>query len=211
LPLFGNVKNWTFDQTTKLSLRPGPPPVIGSSEFQTALEEVKNYSKNLTRDQYHIADFWSDGIGSYTPPGHWNKIACDLIVKYQLNQLRMARTLALMNMSVEDAGICCWDTKNFYYLPRPSQMDPSITTAIGLPNFPAYTSGHSTFSGAASAVLGYIFPSEAGDLNSKAKEASLSRLYGAIHYRFDCETGLVCGTNIGQYAITIGVNDGSPQ
>ncbi len=211
LPLFGNTKNWTFDAAVKLSLRPVPPPAIGSAEFQSALEEVKSFSKNLTRDQYRIADFWSDGISSYTPPGHWNRIACDLIVKYRFNQLRMARSLALMNMSVEDAGICCWDTKTYYFFPRPSQMDPSITSAIGLPNFPSYTSGHSTFSGAASTVLGYIFPSEAGDLTGKASEASLSRLYGAIHYRFDCEAGLQCGRNIGQYAITIGQNDGSPQ
>jgi hypothetical protein len=175
------------------------------------LQEVKDYSKNLTRDQYRIAAYWSDGIGSYTPPGHWNRIACDLIIQYKQSQLRVARTLALMNMSVEDAGICCWDTKSFYYYPRPSQMDPDITTAIGLPNFPSYTSGHSTFSGAASTVLGYIFPSEAGDLASKAVEASLSRIYGAIHYRFDCEAGLICGKNIGQYAVTIGQNDGSPQ
>lgn len=211
LPLFGNVKNWTFDAVTKELLRPGPPPSIGSTEFLSALDEVKKYSQKLTRDQYRIADFWSDGIGSYTPPGHWNRIACDLIVKYKLSQLRTARTLALLNMSVEDAGICCWETKTYYYYPRPSQIDPEITTTIGLPNFPSYTSGHSTFSGAASTVLGYIFPNEAGSLNIMATEASLSRLYGAIHYRFDCEVGLFCGKNIGQYAVTIGQNDGSPQ
>jgi hypothetical protein len=211
LPLFGNVKNWTFDHATKIALRPLPPPAIGSTEFQTALLEVKDFSKNLTHEQYRIAAYWSDGIGTYTPPGHWNRIACELIIKNTLSQLRVARTLALLNMSVEDAGICCWDTKSFYYLPRPSQMDPDITTAIGLPNFPSYTSGHSTFSGAASTVLGYIFPSEAGDLAAKASEASLSRIYGAIHYRFDCEAGLQCGKNIGQYAVTIGQNDGSPQ
>ncbi len=211
LPLFGNVKIWTFDNSTKISLRPLPPPAVGSAEFQTALEEIKGYSKNLTRDEYRIADYWSDGLSTYTPPGHWNRIACDLIVKNKLSQLRVARALALMNMAVEDAGICCWDTKTYYYYPRPSQMDPEITTAIGLPNFPSYTSGHSTFSGAASTVLSYLFPAEAGTLGNMALEASLSRMYAAIHYRFDCEAGLACGKNIGQYAITIGQNDGSPQ
>ncbi len=211
LPLFCNVKNWTFDNATKISLRPPPPPAIGTAEFETALAEIKGYSQNLTREQYRIADYWSDGLSTYTPPGHWNRIACDLIVKYKLSQIRVARALALMNMAVEDAGICCWDAKIFYYFPRPSQMDPDITTAIGLPNFPSYTSGHSTFSGAASTVLGYLFPAEAADLSNKAKEASNSRMYAAIHYRFDCESGLQCGKNIGQYAITIGQTDGSPQ
>ena len=69
-----------------------------------------------------IVNFWADGAGTYTPPGHWNKIACDLIVKYKFNQLRAARALALTNMSIEDAGICCWDVKTLYFYPRPSQM-----------------------------------------------------------------------------------------
>lgn len=210
LPLFGNVKTWTIDNAAKLSLLPGPPPAIGSAEFTTALNELRDLTKNLTREQFRIANFWSDGIGSYTPPGHWNRIASDLIVKYKLSQLRAARTLALMNMSVEDAGICCWYTKTYYYYPRPSQIDPDITTVIGLPNFPSYISGHSTFSGAASTVLSYVFPGESADLNSKANEASLSRIYGCIHYRFDCEEGLKSGRNVGQYAVSIGINDGSP-
>ena len=56
-------------------------------------------------------------------------------------------------MAMFDAAICCWDVKMFYYNPRPSQVDPSIKTLTGVPNFPAYTSGHSTFSGAAASVL----------------------------------------------------------
>jgi membrane-associated phospholipid phosphatase len=45
-------------------------------------------------------------------------------------------------------------------LPRPlaGQLDSSIKTTIGLPNFPAYPSGHSTFSAAAAAVLSHLFP-----------------------------------------------------
>jgi len=54
----------------------------------------------------------------------------------------------------------------------------------GLPNFPSYISGHSTFSGAAATILGYIIPSKATMFNSMADEASLFRLYGAIHYRW---------------------------
>jgi hypothetical protein len=41
-----------------------------------------------------------------------------------------------------------------------------------------------------------------------AKEASLSRLYGGIHYRSDCETGLVVGKNVGNYAIERARTDG---
>jgi hypothetical protein len=41
-----------------------------------------------------------------------------------------------------------------------------------------------------------------------AMEASLSRLYGGIHYRMDCEAGLKCGTTIGGFAIERAKGDG---
>jgi hypothetical protein len=58
-------------------------------------------------------------------------------------------------------------------------------------------------------VLGYIFPNRAAYLNTQAKEASESRIYGGIHYRFDCEAGLVCGHAIGSMAVKRGRADGS--
>ena len=33
--------------------------------------------KNDTREHYRIVNFWADGVGTYTPPGHWNAIAAD--------------------------------------------------------------------------------------------------------------------------------------
>jgi hypothetical protein len=42
-----------------------------------------------------------------------------------------------------------------------------------------------------------------------AKEASLSRLYGAIHYRSDIETGMITGAKIGNYAIQRAATDGA--
>jgi len=165
--------------------RPLPPPALDSKEFKDALAEVKSISDNRTREQWRIADYWADGGGTFTPPGKWNFIAESLIRKNNFNELRCARTLALMNMAIMDAGICCWDVKYYFYIPRPSQMDPSIKTATGIPNFPSYTSGHATFSGAGSTVLEYIFPNDATSLKLQAEEAVLSRLYGGIHYSFD--------------------------
>jgi hypothetical protein len=42
-----------------------------------------------------------------------------------------------------------------------------------------------------------------------AKEASDSRIYGGIHYRFDCEVGLLCGNGIGSFSVKRGKADGS--
>ena len=78
-----------------------------------------------------------------------------------------------------------------------TQVDPSIKTLTGIPNFPAYVSGHSTFSGAAATILGYLVPENAAKYTAMAEEAGLSRLVGGIHYRTDCEAGLSVGNKVG--------------
>ena len=88
-------------------------------------------------------------------------------------------------------------------------MDPAIKTLTGLPNFPAYTSGHSTFSAAAATVLSYLFPQGTEYFEAQATEASMSRLYGAIHYRSDCEMGLAHGKVIGGYTVNAALTDGA--
>lgn len=209
LPLFGYVKTWNFDDATKIALRPPMPPMPGSPEFEADMEELRRITKNRTREQFRIAAYWADGPGSYTPPGHWNRRAAELIQEKQFNEIRSARAMALVNTALHDAGVTCWDVKYHYMIMRPTEADRSIKTSTGIPNFPAYTSGHSTFSGAAAEVLAYLFPDHASDLQAMAKEASESRVYGCIHYRFDCEVGLETGRKVGQYAVQRGRTDGS--
>jgi hypothetical protein len=199
LPLWGQVRPWLM--TSGSQFRPGPPPAFGSPEFLAALEEVRHLSDHRTPEQLASALYWADGPGTHTPPGHWNKIASDLVHRYRLGELRAARVLAYLNMAVMDAGISCWDAKYEYWLIRPSQADPAITTPPGLPNFPAYTSGHSSFSGAAAVVLGHFFPAEQERLRAMAEEAAISRVYGGIHYRFDSEVALEQGHAIGGLAV----------
>lgn len=209
LPAFGNVKTWNFDDATKIALRPSAPPQPGSPAFENALQELRDIAKNRTREQLRITHFWADGPGTYTPPGHWNRLAANLIYDRQFNEIRAARAFALLNTAMQDAGICCWETKFYYMLPRPTEVDPTITTGTGIPNFPAYTSGHSTFSGAGAEVLSYLFPENRSSLEAMALEASNSRIYGCIHYRFDAEVGLEVGKKIGEYAVNRGRTDGS--
>ena len=148
-------------QLTVVSLRPGPPPLTDSDQMKKETEEVYNYIKNPDRNQIKTVQFWADGAGSYTPPGHWNAIAAEDFIKKNYSEVRWARNMALLNMSLMDAGIVCWNTKYYYFNPRPTQMNPSIKTLTGIPNFPAYISGHSTFSGAAATILSYLVPENA--------------------------------------------------
>lgn len=209
LPYFGRVRTWLFDSATMVSIRPPAPPSTSSDQFKKETEEVLHYSKNASREEVAIVHFWADGVGTYTPPGHWNAIAADDFIPLRFSEVRWARNMALLNMSLMDAAIACWDTKFLYYNPRPSQVNAEIKTWTGLPNFPSYTSGHSTFSGAAATILGHIVPGKKQAYEAMAKEASLSRLYGAIHYRSDCEQGLICGNRVGGFAVDRARTDGA--
>ena len=63
--------------------------------------------------------------------------------------------------------------------------------------------------GAAATLLGHIIPEKSGAYSAMATEASLSRMYGGIHYRSDCEKGLEVGKNIGNYAVQRAKTDGA--
>lgn len=209
LPFFGNVKAFLFDSMTCISLRPGPPPSTSSDQMKKDVTEVRDYVTNPSREHMRIVQFWADGVGTYTPPGHWNAVAAEDFVKKNFSEVRFARNMALLNMAEMDAAIVCWNTKYYYYNPRPSQMDANIKTLTGVPNFPSYISGHSTFSGAAAAILGHLVPERAADYDAMATEASMSRVYAGIHYRVDCTTGLDVGKKIGGYAIKRAQTDGA--
>jgi uncharacterized protein (TIGR03437 family) len=209
LPFFGQVKAWMLAPSDIVSVRPGPPPSTSSTEMQQQVAIVKQTLQNLTRDQLAIATKWADGASSPTPPGHWNFIAEPYIQNSGWSEVRAARAFALLDMALHDAAVSCWDTKYTYFNPRPTQMDPSIKTVITLPNFPSYDSGHSTFSGAASAVLSYLFPSGQAVFQAEAQEAAESRLYGGIHYPIDNSAGLVHGANVGAYTVRFAQQDGA--
>ena len=208
LAAFGNVKLWQINSTQRDSLRPEAPPAVGSDKFTKELEEVQSIRRDQNSREWQIALYWADGVGTYTPPGHWNEITSHKVAEEKLNELRTARVFSLLNMAMADAAICCWDTKSYYYTARPTQIDESIKT-IGLPNFPSYTSGHSTFSGAAATVLGFLFPADQPKFTAMAQEASASRIYGGIHFRSDCEVGLRCGNAIGSFSVKFGQRDGA--
>jgi hypothetical protein len=55
-------------------------------------------------------------------------------------------------------------------------------------------------------VLSAAFPSERERLAQVAEEASLSRLYAGIHYRFDMVAGLALGRAAAERAIAADVD-----
>jgi hypothetical protein len=132
-----------------------------------------------------------------------------------------------------DAGIVSWDAKYTFNFCRPisaihnadndgnpnTTADADWSPLIATPPFPSYTSGHSTFSAAAAAVLAGFFGTDQVTFTSSgenpgasartftrfsqaAAEAGMSRIYAGIHWDFDNSAGLASGKLVGQYVVS---------
>ncbi len=114
LCLFGNVKPVLFAPSLISSLRAMPPPSVNSDKMRAEIEEILKFTQNPTQENTRIVNFWADGVGTYTPPGHWNAIGTEEFVKSKMSEVRWARNYALLNAAMMDAAIVCWNTKFFY-------------------------------------------------------------------------------------------------
>jgi hypothetical protein len=205
-PLAGNWLTWNIRSGAQF--RPGPPPAYGGPQFRAEMNEVYTVSQNLTEEQKRIANFWADGAGTVTPPGHWNQITLDQLASSGWSTLQTTRLFAALNTAQADAFIACWDAKFTYWSIRPITairrlIDPNWLSYIVTPPFPSYVSGHSTTSGAAATVLGGFFPARADEFQAMAEEAAVSRLYGGIHFRSDNVVGLDLGHKVGAAALNV--------
>jgi hypothetical protein len=124
-------------------------------------DDWRNHFKTSAKPnetEVNCAKHWADGPGTFTPPGHWNEIAADVLGLLKTNNADSAMVFGALNTALFDAGISCWDTKYTYGCERPFQaaqrLGIAFEPALGTPPFPGYTSGHATFSAAAAEVLG---------------------------------------------------------
>ncbi len=229
LPHWGSVKPFALSSGDQF--RAPPPPALDSARYADQYNEVKSLggaaSTTRTQDQTEIALFWADGAGTYTPPGHWNEIAAEILMKDKAGLEESADLFATLNIALADAGIAAWDTKYAYNLWRPvtaitqgdtdgnpmTQGDVNWKPLIATPPFPEYVSGHSTFSGAAAEVLieflgDLAFSSMSVSLNRSFDsftealgEAGMSRIYGGIHFQEANLAGQNIGRSVGQNAL----------
>ncbi|MEI7773445.1 MAG: vanadium-dependent haloperoxidase [Verrucomicrobiota bacterium] len=169
LPHWGTVRPIQIAHSA--DFRPKGPPALSSREYADAWSEIyKLGGKNSalrTSEQSRIASFWSDFSYTETPVGHWNNIARGIATAKQLGERETAELFYLLNVTLCDTAIACWDTKYAYNFWRPitaiqradiddnpaTEADPVWEPFLKTPNHPEYVSGHSAFSGAASQIL----------------------------------------------------------
>lgn len=159
----------------------------------------------------------------FSPAGHWMNIVGIAADKAGSDFQTTVYAYAKTSIALFDGFISCWEEKFRSNVIRPETVinkyiDPEWRPYIQTPPFPSYVSGHSVISAAAAEVMTEIFGDnfsytdtseiEFGiphrsftSFRQAALEASWSRLYGGIHYRFDLEEGNRVGITLGKIVV----------
>ena len=168
-----------------------------------------------------------DRTYSFSIQGFWNKIGEEIALKEGNTLVENARFFALLNLAQADAGITVIDSKYFHNFWRPitaireadtddnpdTVAEPDWVSLINLSSTPEYIGGHSIVAGAAVAVLedffgeDYSFDTTSPEIPGVVRsydsfseagvEASLSRIYAGLHYRFTHEVSFGLGETLG--------------
>jgi PAP2 superfamily len=160
----------------------------------------------------------------FSPPGHWMNITGIAAQKANADFAATVCAYAKTAIALFDGFISCWDEKYRSNYVRPEtvinkkEFFPDWRPYIQTPPFPSYTSGHSTISAAAAEVMTEQFGNNLSftdtsllefgiksrtikSFRGAAQEASISRLYGGIHYMFDMDEGNKAGRKLGELIV----------
>jgi hypothetical protein len=160
---------------------PVPPAAWDSLVLRRQAEEVIYLNANLTNEQKAMCEYWMNGPGSVTPPGHWCRIAEYIARRDRHNLDQDVKMFFALGNAVMDAGIAAWDCKRAYDTVRPVTLirnwykdieiegwgGPGVGTVtmkgkdwkpyqkldFVTPPFAEFVSGHSTFSAAGAYIL----------------------------------------------------------
>ena len=170
-PQIATMTPWVLRRPSQFRL---PPPLaLDSPEYAKDLNELKDWGvlsgSKRDADQSELALFWA-----LNTPLAWDRIAAQISAKRGLILTENAHLFALLNVTLSDALIACWDSKYRYVFWRPitairagltaADADPgwepwldSLPVNPGTPAHPEYPSAHSSMSGAAAFILAAAF------------------------------------------------------
>ncbi|HET7433723.1 MAG TPA: phosphatase PAP2 family protein [Thermoanaerobaculia bacterium] len=161
---------------------------------------------------------------------HRNALNYLLFNRPEISPPRQARIWMALDVAIYSALNAAWhykwaDTKGRAYRQRPYEYDRDRTFRVlfddqvddcgelnqcarrtpcpspGTPRHPAYPSGHSTFSAAASRLLAYFFPDEEAQLMRLANNIGTARLWAGVHWRTDHVAGQRIGFAVAELVI----------
>ena len=224
------------------------PPALTTAEYAQAFNEVKALGSATDTDPERaaIARHWLAEARTVRETGLWFKATLDVVARQGTvhSVSDTSRLFALLGMAIADSVTVSWSDKYVRRFWRPgdairqadadgnpetvadpnwsprngvcSSADLTVCTSFG--GSPEYTSGTSAFAGAAAAVLGGFYCTDAVPFTFKgeqlgsaprsyagfaeaAREAGRSRIYGGIHFQFSNDHGRAAGKEIGREII----------
>ncbi|MGE7438747.1 vanadium-dependent haloperoxidase [Kitasatospora sp. NPDC001175] len=221
---WGSVK--PFVLTSGSQFRPAAPPAVSTSEYATALAEVKSLgsktSTTRTPDQTAAGGFWAAA-----PVWNvWNQVAQGLVTSENASLEKAVKVFAHLDLSLADTAIAMYDAKYAYRVWRPvtairlggTHYNPNV---VGDPNWtpllptapdPSYPGAHGALSQAAATTLTGIYGAQhrlavtskgvtrtfAG-FQDAATEAWLSRVWTGQHTSIDNRAGQQLGTQVADF------------
>src|SRR6266436_3109883 len=224
-PQIATMTPWVLTRPSQFRL---PPPLaLNSPEYAADLNEVKvmgSLSSSMrTSDQSELALFWA-----LNTPLAWNRITAQISAERGLSLTENAHLFALLNLTLSDALIACWDSKYRYVFWRPITAiragltpadadplwEPWLDSLTGTPAHPEYPSAHSSMSGAAAFILAAAFGENTDfSLTSEIRPGTRSyssfsdataeivdaRVFGGIHFRTSCLRANTLGRAVADY------------
>jgi hypothetical protein len=175
--------------------RSDPPPALAGSRYARDYREVKALGGRESAERPHDR---AVVVKLYEQVGDallWNPVARQLATAARHSLAQNARTFALLNMALNDAGIAVMDTKYRYNFWRPetaiagaatdgndrTHPDSAFVPFIAAPCFPSYPSGHASTSYAAREVLEQLFGARGHSISvSSAGPPRIALRYGTL-------------------------------
>lgn len=196
-------RTWVLAKASEL--RPGFPPEAGSVAWAEDLAAVKRAQVERTPEQAERARFWDEG-----PAGQrWTELTLQMAGAHGPNPVRVARGLALVHVAMYDALVAAWDAKHFYNRSGPASLDPTLMPVVPARDNPSYPSEHAVAAGAASRVLGYLYPQQGLEFfEDLADEAARSRVWAGVSWPSDVEAGLELGRRVADKVLAKAAADG---
>lgn len=194
--------------------------VSAKDKEQVEIAKFWDCNPNISVTQGHVMYFQQ----KISPAGHWMNVAAMACRNKKLDAIQTAEVLSKVAVTIADGFINCWEAKFHYNTLRPETIinryiDKDWRPLLQTPPFPEYPSGHSVISGASATVLTHFFGDgfsyidstevpfglparQFKSFNDAAFEASMSRLYGGIHFLPSLNRGLEEGRKVGGFALS---------
>ncbi len=218
-----------FAMTSHNQFRPGPPPALGSVQYDADVNEIKSVgavnSTVRTAEQTQIALLWA-AVGLIEENRIIRQVALD-----DNGLVDNARLFALADIAMADAAISGFDAKYTYNFWRPYHAirlanqvmnstvvaDPNWTALVAAPRHQEYISNHAVITGALMRTLADLLGDEQtftvsapgypnftwtfNRFSDAEAQVKEARIWAGIHYRNSVNVGQQVGTAIADYVV----------